>query len=600
MDKKGIAVVVILLVVALFSFVFLSPVVDHHSSVQQNEPTQGTVLSTGIDERSTDEGRDYRPVITYQYTVDGEQYTAENVYPGQFTRWYGSRSTAAATTNRYAEGSDQTADGEPVMVYYNPENPEEAYLHNTGWPGQWYAPAIGATIVFLGGAYLVWVGFRRWRQRTLMQDTPTENAQSLSVGPSELSGTAVPADEPMSAPFSDDDCVVAEYEVEEYDTSGDNNTWDTVDSDVLFRPFYVEDSTGKVLVRPHEEATYNLEPEDESVVFVESNQQGPEAVQQFVRNTDGVEFPSDSNLEINVFGHDLTDDSTSDSDWEDEPTQTGATSDSDWKVGPTPTRGERSTSDSGWGDGETQTEADGSTSDGGWKDEETQTGEGSTSDSGWRDEETQTETDGSTSDGGWKDEETQTEADGSTSDSGWKDGETQTGEGSTSDSGWKDGETQTEADGSTSDSGWKDGETQTEADSTSDSDWEGGQTQTGGDISASDGDRKYRQKLIQTGEDVYVFGTARPRDRENVPEDASNADRLVVEKITDGSMQEPMFLLSDDEEHDLVDRRRWALWRLPAGAVFLTIGFAMLLLILAPTLGLEVPRAFDGLVDGVS
>jgi len=563
MDKKGIAAVVILLVVALFSFVFLSPVVDHHSSVQQNEPTQGTVLSTGIDERSTDEGQEYRPVIRYRYTVDGEQYTAENVYPGQFTRWYGSRSTAASTTNRYAEGSDQTVDGEPVMVYYNPENPGEAYLYNTGWPGQWYGPAIGAAIVFLGGAYLVWVGFRRWRQRTLMQDTPTENAQSLSVGPSELSGTAVPVDEPMSAPFSDDDCVVAEYEVEEYDTSGDNNTWDTVDSDVLFRPFYVEDSTGQVLVRPHEEATYDLEPEDESVVFVESNQQGPETVQRFVRNTDGVDFPSDSSLEVNVFGHDLTGGSTSDSDWEDEPTQSGATSDSDWEVGPTPTTGERSASDSDWGDRETQTEADGSTSDSDWKDGEAQTVEGSASDSGWKDE------------------------------------PTQTGEDSASDSGWRDEQTQTDED-STSDSGWKDGETQTGEDSTSDSNWEGGQTQTGGDISASDGDRKYRQNLIQTGEDVYVFGTARPRDRDNVPQGASNADRLVVEKITDGSMQEPMFLLSDDEERDLVDRRRWALWRLPAGAVFLTIGFATLLLILAPALGLEVPRAFDGLIDSVS
>jgi len=440
MDKKGIAVVVILLVVGLFSFFFLSPVVDHHSSVQHNEPTQGTVLSTGIDERSTDEGQEYRPVIRYRYTVEGEEYTAENVYPGQFTRWHGSRSTAASTTNQYAEGSDQTADGEPVMVYYNPESPEEAYLHDTGWPGQWYAPAIGGTIVFLGGAYLVRVGFRRWRQRTLMRDTPTENAQSLSVGPSELTGSAVPANEPMSAPFSDDDCVVAEYEVEEYDTSGDNDSWDTVDSGVLFRPFYVEDSTGRVLVRPHEEATYDLEPEDWSTLFVESNRQGPETVQRFVRTTDGVEFPSNSTLEVNVLGHEFESGSTSDSDWKDEPAQT----------------------------------------------------------------------------------------------------------------------------------------------------------------EASDGDRKYRQNLIRTDEEVYVFGTASPRDRENVPQDASNADRLVVEKVTDGSMQEPMFMLSDDEERDLVDRRRWALWRLPTGAVFLTIGFAVLLLVLAPAVGLEVPRVFDGLVDSVS
>jgi hypothetical protein len=79
MDKKGIVVVVILLVVALFSFSFLSPVVDYHSSVQQNEPTQGTVLSTGIDERSTDDGQQYRPVITYRYTVGGAVHSGERL-----------------------------------------------------------------------------------------------------------------------------------------------------------------------------------------------------------------------------------------------------------------------------------------------------------------------------------------------------------------------------------------------------------------------------------------------------------------------------------------------------------------------------------------
>lgn len=418
------------------SVLFFSPVVDHHSSVQHNEPTQATVLNTGIDERSTDDGRQYRPAVTYQYTVEGEQYTAENVYPGQFTRWHGSRSTAASTTSRYTGGSDRTAGGEVVMAQYNPENPGEAYLYNTGWPGHWYFPVIGATIVFLGGAYIVRVGFKRWQQRTLMQDTPTESAQSLSIGPSELSGTAVPADEPLSAPFSDDDCVLAQYEVEEYDTSGDSSSWDTVDSGVLFRPFYLEDGTGRVLVRPHDEATYDLEPGEESVVFVESDRQGPEAVRQFVRNTDGVRFPSGASPDT-------------------------APQESDgWEV----------------------------------------------------------------SIGGLDLESS----------------------------------------------------------------------------SVSDGDRKYRQRLIQTGEDAYVFGTARPRDRENVPQHASNPDRLVVEKITDGSMQEPMFMISDDEERDLVDRRRWALWRLPVGGAFLTVGFGMLLLVFAPALGLEVPRVFDDLVDSVS
>jgi hypothetical protein len=66
--------------------------------------TTTTIPLTGIDERSTDDRQQYRPVITYRYR--GEQYTAENVYPGQFTHWHGSQSATASTTNQYVEGND--------------------------------------------------------------------------------------------------------------------------------------------------------------------------------------------------------------------------------------------------------------------------------------------------------------------------------------------------------------------------------------------------------------------------------------------------------------------------------------------------------------
>jgi hypothetical protein len=65
-------------------------------------------------------------------------------------------------------------------------------------------------------------------------------------------------------------------------------------------------------------------------------------------------------------------------------------------------------------------------------------------------------------------------------------------------------------------------------------------------------------------------------------------------------MQEPMFLVSDDEEHSLVDCRRWALWRAPVGGVFLVFAFAVLLLMAGPLFGVETPRVFDGIIDSVS
>ena len=98
-----------------------------------------------------------------------------------------------------------------MTAQYNPETPAEACLHSSGWPDSWYFGVATALATLLGGLCPVWFGLRRWRQRTLIRDTPTEQAQSLSVGPSGAAGTAAPTPNgPMSAPFSSKDCVVVE------------------------------------------------------------------------------------------------------------------------------------------------------------------------------------------------------------------------------------------------------------------------------------------------------------------------------------------------------------------------------------------------------
>jgi len=86
-----------------------------------------------------------------------------------------------------------------------------------------------------------------------------------------------------------------------------------------------------------------------------------------------------------------------------------------------------------------------------------------------------------------------------------------------------------------------------------------------------DNDRRYKQNLIRPDESVYVFGTVQPRDE--TVRNATNAERLVVQKVRDDSMREPMFLILDDEETDLIDRRKWALWRAPLGGLYLIAAF---------------------------
>jgi len=289
-------------------------------------------------------------------------------------------------------------------VSYNPDEPERAYLRNDGLPSTWLFAVAYAVVAFLGGGWLVRAGVRRWKQRQLIKNTPTEKARSLSVGPSEIKGKAVTEDrEPIPAPFSDEDCVVAEYEIKEYseDNGDSGGSWNTVQEGVLHTPFYIDDGTGSILVRPDEEATYDLEPEDRSTTYVDSSERGPEPVQEFVEK-EGIGFPSD--------------------------------------------RG------------------------------------------------------------------------------------------------------------------------------------------------GKDNDRKYSQNLIKSQESVYVFGTATPRD--GATESDKNADRLVFGKGDGTFSEEPMFMISDDEEKDLVNRRRWALWRLPVGGLFFIASLAVVLVTFGPDYGVTLPVYF--------
>lgn len=68
----------------------------------------------------------------------------------------------------------------------------------------------------------------------------------------ELIGTARPAEETVAAPFTHATSLVAEWEVEEFDTSGDDREWDTIASGREQVPFRLEDDTGSILIEPAE------------------------------------------------------------------------------------------------------------------------------------------------------------------------------------------------------------------------------------------------------------------------------------------------------------------------------------------------------------
>lgn len=72
----------------------------------------------------------YRPVVTFTYEFEGEQYRSSNIYPGGGTfQEYSSRSAAESDLSAYSEGSTATG-------YVDPDQPSEGFLiaEETGTP----------------------------------------------------------------------------------------------------------------------------------------------------------------------------------------------------------------------------------------------------------------------------------------------------------------------------------------------------------------------------------------------------------------------------------------------------------------------------------
>jgi hypothetical protein len=90
------------------------------SALGSAETVQGTITSTSVEERST-KGTSYVPRATFEYTYEGENYTASNVYPGTLVRDSDTESAARAELDGYEPG-------ETATVYVPTDAPGEGYL----------------------------------------------------------------------------------------------------------------------------------------------------------------------------------------------------------------------------------------------------------------------------------------------------------------------------------------------------------------------------------------------------------------------------------------------------------------------------------------
>lgn len=167
----------------------------------------------------------------------------------------------------------------------------------------WLVPLTGSddglgklAVGFVIGLVLIYDGFGKWQQLRLMQDTPTERIRSVAAGRTELNGTARALEGTLPRPFTDGECLVATYEIEEWRSDDDGGHWDTIDEGVLVREFALDDGTGTIRVAPTEDATYEISDRYTTEVTVGGSESEPPEIRAFLRTHTSVDAGDSTGL----------------------------------------------------------------------------------------------------------------------------------------------------------------------------------------------------------------------------------------------------------------------------------------------------------------
>jgi hypothetical protein len=152
----GFVVFVGLLFASSGSWFGFKSIKSYQTSARRDEfvPVQARVLGSELGRKSgqtvsagtTGGGTSsYVPKIEYEFTVAGQTYTSDSVYPG--TDWdIQDRNTAESLVDRYSQG-------DVVEAHYHPDDPTETFLENES-----VATKSVATLAFSGFVTLLGVG----------------------------------------------------------------------------------------------------------------------------------------------------------------------------------------------------------------------------------------------------------------------------------------------------------------------------------------------------------------------------------------------------------------------------------------------------------
>ena len=104
----------------------------------------------------------------------------------------------------------------------------------------------------LVAGFLFWLGFRKYREYRLLEDTPRAPVRSIPMGLVHLNGKST--GEPiLTSPLTRTPCYYYKAWVELWTMKGqdDRKDWETIRTEADARVFYLDDGTGKVTVIPY-------------------------------------------------------------------------------------------------------------------------------------------------------------------------------------------------------------------------------------------------------------------------------------------------------------------------------------------------------------
>lgn len=108
--------------------------------------------------------------------------------------------------------------------------------------------AVLSSIAIAGGVYFLFAGFRLLERKRVLLATPRRKIGGAAMGPIEVNGRAV-GPHTIPAPITGQNCFL--YHATAWQQrEGKSDDWEKVADEALHLPFFIDDSTGQLLIEP--------------------------------------------------------------------------------------------------------------------------------------------------------------------------------------------------------------------------------------------------------------------------------------------------------------------------------------------------------------